>query len=93
VAVAVYDQKEGTERCELSAASALLEQLPALDDKIITGDPLHNQRKHSSLIVQKGGDYLFQIRANQPNLFAKAQALDRLKNTPFLPKAKPDTAV
>jgi Druantia protein DruA/DDE_Tnp_1-associated len=93
VAVAVYDQKEGTERCELSAASALLEQLPALDDKIITGDPLHNQRKHASLIVQKGGDYLFQIKANQPNLFAKAQALDGLKNTPFLPKAKPDTAV
>jgi hypothetical protein len=92
VAVAVYDQKEGTERCELSAASALLEQLPALDDKIITGDPLHNQRKHASLIVQKGGDYLFQIKANQPNLFAKAQALDGLKNTPFLPKAKPDTA-
>jgi hypothetical protein len=92
VAVAVYDQKEGTERCELSAASALLEQLPALDGKIITGDPLHNQRKHASLIVQKGGDYLFQIKANQPNLFAKAQALDGLKNTPFLPKAKPDTA-
>lgn len=92
VAVAVYDQKEGTERCELSAASALLEQLPALDDKIITGDPLHNQRKHASLIAQKGGDYLFQIKANQPNLFAKAQALDGLNNTPFLPKAKPDTA-
>jgi hypothetical protein len=92
VAVAVYDQKEGTERCELSAASALLEQLPALDGRIITGDPLHNQRKHASLIVQKGGDYLFQVKANQPNLLAKAQALDGLKNTPFLPKAKPDTA-
>lgn len=92
VAVAVYDQKEGTQRCELSAASALLEQLPALDGKIITGDPLHNQRKHASMIVQKGGDFLFQIKANQPNLFAKAQALDGLKNTPFLPKVKPDTA-
>jgi hypothetical protein len=92
VAVAVYDQKEGTERCELSAASALLEQLPPLDGKIITGDPLHNQRKHASTIVQKGGDFLFQIKANQPNLFAKAQALDGLKNTPFLPKATPDTA-
>jgi hypothetical protein len=92
VAVAVYDQKEGTQRCELSAASALLEQLPALDGKIITGDPLHNQRKHASMIVQKGGDFLFQIKANQPNLLAKAQALDGLKNTPFLPKAKPDTA-
>lgn len=30
-AMAVYDQKEGTERCELSAADALLNQLPTLD--------------------------------------------------------------
>jgi len=92
VAVAVYDQKEGTERCELSAASALLEQLPALDGKMVTADPLHCQRKHAALIVQKGGDYLLQIKANQPNLFKKAQALDGLKNTPFLPKPEPGTA-
>ena len=92
VAVAVYDQKEGTERCELSAASALLEQLPALDGKIITADPLHCQRKHAAQIVQKGGDYLLQIKANQPTLFEKAQALDGLKNTPFLPKPGPGTA-
>jgi predicted transposase YbfD/YdcC len=84
VAVAVYDQKEGTERCELSAAAALLEQLPALDGKMITADPLHCQRKHASLIAQKGGDYLLQIKANQPKLFKRAQALDVLKNTPFL---------
>ncbi len=92
VAVAVYDQKEGTERCELSAATALLEQLPALDGKIITGDPLHNQRKHAAVIVKKGGDYLFQIKANQPNLLQKAQALDGLQNTPFLSIPKSDTA-
>ena len=92
VALAVYDQKEGTERCELSAASALLEQLPALDGKIITADPLHCQRKHAAQIVQKGGDYLLQIKANQPTLFEKAQALDGLKNTPFLPKPGPGTA-
>jgi hypothetical protein len=92
VAVTVYDQKEGSERCELSAASALLEQLPALDGKMITADPLHCQRKHAALIVQKGGDYLLQIKANQPNLFKKAQALDGLKNTPFLPKSEPGTA-
>src|SRR5512140_709427 len=92
VAVAVYDQKEGTERCELSAASALLQQLPALDGKMITADPLHCQRRHAALIAQKGGDYLLQIKANQPHLFEKAQALDRLKNTPFLPKPEPGTA-
>ena len=93
VAVAVYDQKEGTERCELSAASALLEQLPALDGKMITADALHCQRNHAATILEKGGDYLLQIKANQENLLKKAQALDGLKSTPFLPKPEPGTAV
>jgi len=89
-AVAVYDQKEGTPRCELSAAAALLEKQPALDGKIITADPLHCQRQHARTIVEKGGDYLLQIKGNQPNLLKAAQGLDALKGTPFLPK--PDSA-
>ncbi len=93
VAVAVYDQKEGTDRCELSAASALLEQLPALDGKMITADALHCQRTHAATIVAKGGDYLLQVKANQENLFKKAQALDGLKGTPFLSKPEPGTDV
>lgn len=92
VAVAVYDQKEGTQRCELSAASALLEKLPALDGKIITADALHCQRTHAATIVEKGGDYLLQIKANQENLLKKAQALDGLKDTPFLTKPERGTA-
>jgi hypothetical protein len=92
VAVAVYDQKEGTQRCELSAASALLEKLPALDGKMITADALHCQRTHATTIVEKGGDYLLQIKANQENLLKKAQALDGLKDTPFLPKPEPGMA-
>jgi hypothetical protein len=92
VAVAVYDQKEGTDRCELSAASALLEQLPALDGKIVTADALHCQRSHASTIVQKGGDYLLQIKANQENLLKKAEALDGLKSTPFFSRPEPGTA-
>ena len=90
-AVALYDQKEGTERCELSAAAKLLEQLPALDGKIITGDPLHCQREHARTVVVKGGDYLFQIKGNQPNLLKQAQGLDALKHTPFLPSPNPAT--
>jgi hypothetical protein len=90
-AVAVYDQKEGTERCEQSAATKLLEELPALDGKIITGDPLHCQRQHARTIVEKGGDYLFQIKGNQPNLLKQAQGLDALKDTPFLPSPSPAT--
>jgi predicted transposase YbfD/YdcC len=84
-AVAIYDQKEGTPRCEQTVAGELLEQLPALDGKLITADPLHCQRQHARTIVEKGGDYLAQIKGNQPTLLKKAQQLDALKNTPFLP--------
>ena len=84
-AVGVYDQKEGTPRCEQTAALALLEGLPALDGKIITADPLHCQRKSAHAIVEKGGDYLLQIKGNQPHLLQQARALDSLKSTPFLP--------
>lgn len=91
-AVAVYDQKENTPRCEQTAAARLLENLPALDGKIITADPLHCQRAPARTIVEKGGDYLFQIKGNQPNLLKQAQGLDALEDTPFLPRANPDTA-
>jgi hypothetical protein len=91
-ALAVYDQKEGTERCELSAASKWLEALPALDGKIITGDPLHCQRQHARSIVEKGGGFLFQIKGNQPHLLQQAQGLEGLKDTPFLPKPSPAMA-
>lgn len=90
-AVAVYDQKEGTQRCEQSAAAALLEKLPALDGKIITADPLHCQRQHARSIVEKGGDYLFQIKGNQPKLLQQAQGRDALKDTPFLSTPTRDT--
>ena len=90
-AVAVYDQKEGTERCEQTAALALLESLEALDGKLITADPLHCQRKEARVIVEKGGDYLLQIKANQKRLLKQAQRLDALQGTPFLSPPKPDT--
>jgi hypothetical protein len=90
-AIAVYDQKEGTERCEQTAAAALVASLPPLDGKMITADPLHCQRKLGRAIVEKGGDYLLQIKGNQPHLLDKAQALDALKETPFLPTPSPDT--
>jgi hypothetical protein len=90
-AVAIYDQKEGTPRCEQTAAAALLEKLPALDGKIITADPLHCQRKTAAAVVEKGGDYLLQIKGNQPNLLKQAHGLDALQGTPFLPSPNPGT--
>jgi len=91
-ALAVYDQKEGTPRCEQSAAASLLEKLPALDGKIITADPLHCQRKTARALVEKGGDYLLQIKGNQPSLLRQARRLDALQDTPFLPTPNPATA-
>jgi hypothetical protein len=88
-AMAVYDQKEGTERCEQSAAATLIEKLPALDGKILTADPLHCQRKTARAIVEKGGDYLLQIKGNQPGLLERARAFDALENTPFLSTPNP----
>jgi len=90
-AMAVFDQKQNTPRCEQTAAAALLENLPALDGKLITADPLHCQRGHARTIVEKGGDYLFQIKGNQPRLLEQAQALDALAGTPFLPTTKAAT--
>jgi len=91
-ALAVYDQKEGTQRCEQSVAASLLEKLPALDGKIITADPLHCQRKTARALVEKGGDYLLQIKGNQPSLLRQARRLDALQDTPFLPTPNPATA-
>jgi len=67
-----------------SAAQALLENAPALDNKIITADPLHCQRKEARLIAEKGGQYFTQIKGNQPKLLEKAKGLDSLESTPFL---------
>jgi hypothetical protein len=90
-AMAIYDQKEGTEHCEQTAAAQLLEKLPALDGKIITADALHCQKGHARTIVEKGGDYLLQIKGNQPTLLQQAEGLNAIPNTPFFSKAKADT--
>lgn len=90
-AIAVYDQKEGTQRCEQSAAIALLERLPALDGQTVTADALHCQRQSARVIVEKGGDYLLQIKDNQPGLMKQARGLDARPGTPFLSRPRAAT--
>jgi len=87
---ALHDQKEGTPRCEMKAAQALLEATPGLEGKIITADALHCQRKTASIIVGKGGDYILQIKDNQPGLHAHAQAKAQ-SHPPFLKRATKGT--
>ncbi|MBI4626547.1 MAG: ISAs1 family transposase [Verrucomicrobia bacterium] len=82
-AVAVYDQKEGTPRCEQTVATALLAALPALDGKTVTANALHCQKATARVIVGKGGDFLLQIKKNPPGLLAQAQAFDALPGPLF----------
>jgi hypothetical protein len=72
VAVAMMDQKEGTQRCEQTTAADLVESLPTLEGQTVTADPLHCQRELGRTIVEKGGEYLFQIKGNQAKLLAHA---------------------
>ena len=90
VALAIMDQKEGTRRCEQSAAASLLESLPALDGKVVSADALHCQKLTARTIVEKGGDYLLQIKANQPALLRQAQAAGAV-SSPLLSIPTPDT--
>ena len=83
-------KKKATERCEQRAAAQLLESLPALDNKIITADALHCQKGHARAIVEKGGNYLLQIKGNQPTLLKQAEGLNAIESTPFLNSPKAD---
>jgi hypothetical protein len=72
-------------------AQTLLEQSPTLSGQVVTADALHAQRSTARKIVEKGGEYLLQIKANQKRLFKLAQKFDALKDTPFLSRPKPAT--
>ena len=54
----------------------LLENLPALDGKTVTADALHCQVELARIIAEKVGDFLLQIKANQPKLQHLAEKLD-----------------
>ena len=84
VAMAVMDQKEQTERCELQAAQKLLAAVPSLEGKTVTADSLHCQKQTAQIILEKGGEYLLQIKANQPALLAHARSLTG--GSPLLPR-------
>lgn len=49
----------------------LYEKYPAL--RLFTGDAIYAQRNLAELIVDSGHDYLFQIKANQPDILDAAQ--------------------
>jgi len=58
---------------ETLAARAMLETL-ALDGVLVTGDAMHAQEGTARVILERGGDYLFQLKANRPAMLAEVEA-------------------
>ena len=58
---------------EITAARALLETL-ALEGMLVTGDAIHAQAATAKIILTRGGDYLFALKANHPLLLAEGEA-------------------
>jgi predicted transposase YbfD/YdcC len=58
---------------ETLAARAMLETL-ALDGVLVTGDAMHAQSATAEVILGRGGDYLFQLKANRPAMLREVEA-------------------
>src|SRR3989442_3621363 len=69
---------EEKNKVELSVAPDLLAQIP-LEGNVITGDALYAQRELCAQIIEGKGDYLFTVKANQPELL---QAIEYLFQEP-----------
>jgi predicted transposase YbfD/YdcC len=64
------EEREGAKaEAELSVAPRLLRQVaPQIRGRLVSGDALYCQKALCRQIRQAGGDYLFAVKANQPDL-------------------------
>src|SRR4051812_4797679 len=60
---------------EIAAFTTALAALPDLSGVVITADALHCQREHARWLHERGGHYLFTVKANQPTLRRAVAAL------------------
>jgi predicted transposase YbfD/YdcC len=68
------EQEEKKQRSELAVAYRLIAQID-WKGKVLTGDALYCQRCLCAAILLAGGDYLFIVKANQPQLFEDLRLL------------------
>ena len=78
-------EKEGQgDECEMKAAQRLIERQKDLSNTLITADALHAQRAMANSIVQRGGDFIIQVKDNQKTVHDMAAKLTE-KLSPLLP--------
>jgi len=58
---------------EITAARALLATL-TLDGALVTGDAIHAQAETAQTVLDRGGDYLFALKANRPAMLEAVAA-------------------
>lgn len=58
---------------EITAARALLATL-TLDGALVTGDAIHAQADTAQLVLDRGGDWLFALKANRPAMLREVAA-------------------
>jgi hypothetical protein len=73
VAMAPMRHKEEGPDGELTCARTALAHAGDLSGKTISGDALHTETKTARQILDQGGDYLLQVKANQPTLLEHVQ--------------------
>ena len=83
-AMAPMSQKQGEgERCEMKAAQKLLESQSDLSGQLISSDALHAQDRTARAIVERGGDYLSQVKNNRKSVREALEAKTQ-GSTPLL---------
>src|SRR2546428_9489211 len=68
------EQEEKKQKSELAVASRLIQHID-WQGKVLTGDALYCQRCLCSALRLAGGDYLFLVKGNQPQLFEDLRLL------------------
>lgn len=83
----VYSQCAVDEKSnEITHVDTLLDGVE-LDGKVVSADAMHTQRRTAHYLVQqRGADYLFTIKKNQPELLSKAHRM--LPPSLFFPEEK-----
>jgi Domain of unknown function (DUF4338)/DDE_Tnp_1-associated len=73
---------------EIPAVQAVLRQVD-LDGSLVTADALNTQTETARIVVQeKGGDYLFTVKGNQPGVAANVQQLYSSLSRAFSPSGQ-----
>lgn len=85
VSMAPMRHKEEGKDGELTCGKNALKSAGSLEDRVVTGDALHADANTSRTITGQGGEYVLQVKGNQPTLLKTAKRLT--KSAPlFAPK-------